>query len=188
MVYLSDGRTRRVVKYRRGVEVWEYVSGMKRLPGPYSLYDDPGFPRHRLHHMTAQWTAWLSHTRHHHPTIQVCSGPLPCYIRMLNSTWQELTTDIARIELTRRNAAILEARAAEERAQLVALRAVGSPETSAQAVTEPAKERVDPAAVSNQALREKFAKEQRKGLREALWKPDTDEAEAWTPRAVRRRG
>jgi len=152
---VPDGRTRRVVKYRRGVEVWEYVNGMKRLP--------------------VQWTAWLSHTRHHHPTIQ------------------ELMADVARIELTRRNAAILEAKVAEERAQLLALRtvrAVDPPRTSDQAATESIEERVDPATVSSQELREKFANEQTKKLQKgsALWKPAVDEAEAWTPRAVRRRG
>jgi len=152
---ILDGRTRRVVKYRRGVEVWEYVSGMRRLP--------------------AQWTAWLSHTRRYHPTIQ------------------ELTADAARIELTQRNAAVLEAKAAEERAQLLALRtarAVESPETPPQAIAEQTEERVDPATVSNQDLRGNFAKEQTKRLRKdsSPWKPDSDEAEAWTPRAVRRRG
>lgn len=149
------GRTRRVVKYRKGVEVWEYVSGMKRLP--------------------AQWTAWLAHTRNHYPTIQ------------------ELTADVARIELTRRNAALLEAKAAEERARLLALRsarAVDSPGTSSQAVTPPIGESVDPASVSDQELREKFAKEQRtKSQRSShLWKPEKDEAEAWTPKAIHRKG
>lgn len=45
MVHPPGGRTRRVVKYRRGVDVWEQVSGMRRLPGPYLVYDDPGYPR-----------------------------------------------------------------------------------------------------------------------------------------------
>lgn len=45
MLRLSGSRTRRVVKYRRGAEVWEYVSGMKRLPGPYLTYGDPVDPR-----------------------------------------------------------------------------------------------------------------------------------------------
>jgi len=147
-----DGRTRRVVKYRRGVEVWEYVSGMRRLP--------------------AQWTAWLSHTRQRYPTIQ------------------ELTADAARIELTRRNAAILEEKAAKERAQLLALRAAQAIDSPAPAIAEPTVERVDPRAVSSRELREKFAEEQTKRLRKdsSSWKLDTDEAEAWSPRAVRRRG
>ncbi|KAF9653533.1 hypothetical protein BDM02DRAFT_3107441 [Thelephora ganbajun] len=125
--------------------------------------------------MIAQWTAWLSHTRQHHPTIQ------------------ELTADVARIEQTQRNAAVLEAKAAEERAQLLALRVarpVDSPETPVQAITEPTEERIDPAIVNSQELREKFAKEQAERLQKgsSLWKPDTDEAEGWTPRAARRRG
>ena len=107
---------------------------------------------------------------------------------------QELTADVARIELTRRNAAILEAKAAEERAQLLALRVdriADQPKTPAEAITKPAEQRVDPATVSNQGLREKFAREQTKRLRmdsPSVWNADTDGTEAWTPRAVRRRG
>ena len=101
--------------------------------------------------------------------------------------------DVARIELTQRNAAILETRAAEERAQLLALRTaqvVDEPEIRARAIVEPTGERADPATVSNQELRERFAKEQTKRLQVDLLsrKPETDGAEAWTPRAVRRRG
>ena len=117
--------------------------------------------------------------------------PLPCYIRVLMSALQELAADVARIELTRRNAAVLEAKAVEERARLFALRAAqatDSPETPA--IGEPTEERVDPATVSSQELRETFAKDQTKRLHKdsSPWKPDRDEAEAWTPRAVRRRG
>ena len=101
--------------------------------------------------------------------------------------------DAARIELTRRNAALLAEKVAGERAQLLALRAargVDLAETPAQAVAEPIEERADPATVSNQELREKFAKEEVQRLRKnsLLWKSDTDEAEAWMPRVVRRRG
>ena len=114
-------------------------------------------------------------------------------IPMLMSASQELTADATRIELTRRNAAVLEAKAAEERAKLLALRTahvVDGPGTPAQAITDPAAERVDPAAVSNQELREKFAEEQKKRLQADSLprRPDADGAEAWTPRAVRRRG
>jgi len=112
---------------------------------------------------------------------------------MLNLALQELTTDVARIELTRRNAATLEAKAAEERAQLLALRgaqAVDLQRPRAKAVTEPPEERVNPAKVSNRELRERFSKEQTKGLQvgSPFRKPDADGAEAWTPSAARRRG
>ena len=88
---------------------------------------------------------------------------------------------------------MLEAKAAEERAQLLALRAgqaVDSPASQVRAITEPTEQRADPATISNRELREKFAKEQTKGLQKSspLRKPDTDEAEAWTPRTIRRRG
>jgi len=152
---VPGGRTRRAMKYRKRVEVWECVSGMKRLP--------------------AQWTAWLSHTRQHHPTIQ------------------ELTADVARIELTRRNAVLLETKAAEERAQLLATRtarAVPSPEGPSQAITQPTEKRVDPATVNTEELREMFAKEQTRKLRNdsPLWKLDKGGVETWTPRAAGRSG
>lgn len=88
---------------------------------------------------------------------------------------------------------MVEAKAAEERAQLLALRrpqAVGLPEPLTQAVTGPSEVRVDPATVSTRELREKFAKEQTKRLQvnSPTQKPDTDGTEAWTPKTVRRRG
>ena len=121
------------------------------------------------------------------------SRDLPPYIHMLNSALEELMADVARIELTRQNAALLEAKAAEERAKLLALRTahvVDGPGTPAQAITDPAAERVDPAAVSSQELREKFAEEQKRRFQADSLprRPDADGAEAWTPRAVRRRG
>lgn len=106
---------------------------------------------------------------------------------------QELAADVARIELTRRNAAALEAKVAEERAQSLALRTARSLDSAgkpAQGITEPAGERVDPATVSNRELRQKFAKEQTKQLHEGSspWKANIGEAESWTPRAMDRRG
>ncbi|KAI0806200.1 hypothetical protein BC629DRAFT_1151798 [Irpex lacteus] len=44
------GRTKRVVKYRHGYDMWTYIAGKRRLP--------------------VQWTAWLTHTRVHAPTIE----------------------------------------------------------------------------------------------------------------------
>lgn len=196
MAHLPDSRTRRVVKYRRGVEVWEYVSGMRRLPGTYWFYDDPGTldPDYILRQPSGQLGFRI------HGTIiqrsKYVPRPSSCYVRKLNPGLQELTTDVARIELTRRNAAILDARVAEERAQLLALRgvqAVDPAETLAHTIiTGPAEERVDPATVSNRELRERFAKEQTKRLQAGSLplKPDTNgaDSEAWSPRTVQRRG
>ena len=100
---------------------------------------------------------------------------------------------MARIELTRRNAAVLEAKAAGERARLLAMRtvrAVHSPEVPSQVTTQPTEERVDAATVSNQELRERFAKEQTRKLQKDadLWKADKDGAESWTPGVAGRRG
>ncbi|KAF8343096.1 uncharacterized protein EI90DRAFT_828228 [Cantharellus anzutake] len=49
---LQEGspRTRRVVKYARRPDMFEYASGIARLP--------------------VQWTAWMAHTRMHPPTVE----------------------------------------------------------------------------------------------------------------------
>lgn len=107
---------------------------------------------------------------------------------------QELAADVARIEGTRRNVALLEAKAADERAQLLSLRtAQVKPQTiepPPRIITHAAEGRVDPATVSNQELREKFAKEQtRKPQNESSsWRSDKGEVEGWTPRSIRRMG
>lgn len=143
--------------------------------------------------MIAQWTAWLSHTRQHHPTIQVCPRLLLCCFCTLNPRSQELATDVARIELTRRNAALLEAKVAEERIQSLSMpmaQVLHSPAVPSQNITQITGERVDPVTVSNQELREKFAREQASKFRNdlPLRKPEKDEAESWTPRTAGRRG
>jgi hypothetical protein len=144
--------------------------------------------------MTAQWTAWLSHTRQHHPTIKVRAKAIAEFLPYAESGPQELTADVARIESTRRNAALLEEKMAEERAQLHFLREAQAIDSSgvppSQAITQPADERVNPGSISNQELRERFAKEQTNKPQKDLpvWRPDKEETEGWTPKAARRRG
>ncbi|OBZ67608.1 Mimitin, mitochondrial [Grifola frondosa] len=72
-------RTRRVVKYKHGHEISDFVSGSKRLP--------------------VQWTSWLTHTRHHPPTLE------------------ELHTDLERQRNILVRVAMIEARDREEAAQ-----------------------------------------------------------------------
>ncbi|CCM03270.1 uncharacterized protein FIBRA_05398 [Fibroporia radiculosa] len=71
-------RTKRVVEYTRGQDILQYVSGGKRLP--------------------VQWSAWLTHTRSHPPTLE------------------ELQSDLERQRRVLFNAAVIEARDREERA------------------------------------------------------------------------
>ncbi|EPT00618.1 hypothetical protein FOMPIDRAFT_1122413 [Fomitopsis schrenkii] len=71
-------RTKRVVKYRAGADMLTYVAGKRRLP--------------------VQWSAWLTHTRPHPPSLE------------------ELHADIARQRRVLQNAALIEARDREERA------------------------------------------------------------------------
>ncbi|TFY69320.1 hypothetical protein EVG20_g3206 [Dentipellis fragilis] len=65
-------RTKRRVKYKDYEDVWAYVSGSRRIP--------------------VQWTSWLTHTRHHPPTLE------------------ELRVDIARQRRVLANAAVIDAR------------------------------------------------------------------------------
>ncbi|KAI0703716.1 hypothetical protein BC835DRAFT_1303000 [Cytidiella melzeri] len=49
-------RTKRVVKYRRGYDMWTYIAGDKRLP--------------------VQWSSWLTHTRIQAPTLEELQADL----------------------------------------------------------------------------------------------------------------
>ncbi|KAI0792376.1 hypothetical protein C8Q75DRAFT_804768 [Abortiporus biennis] len=59
----GGNRTKRVVKYRKGYDMWTYVAGQKRLP--------------------VQWTSWLTHTRSHPPTVQELLADLERQRRVL---------------------------------------------------------------------------------------------------------
>ncbi|CAL1699563.1 unnamed protein product [Somion occarium] len=61
----GDVRTKRVVKYRRGYDMWTYIAGEKRLP--------------------VQWTSWLTHTRSHPPTYQELLADLERQRRVLQN-------------------------------------------------------------------------------------------------------
>ncbi|OSD01483.1 hypothetical protein PYCCODRAFT_521108 [Trametes coccinea BRFM310] len=78
----NSDRTKRIVKYAAGKDMWEYVGGRKRL--------------------AIQWSAWLTHTRKHPPTIE------------------ELHADLERQRRVLFNAAMIEAREREEAARIAA--------------------------------------------------------------------
>ncbi|KAJ8473668.1 hypothetical protein ONZ45_g16209 [Pleurotus djamor] len=76
-------RAKRTVKYYAEQDMWRYIGGERRL--------------------AVQWTAWLSHTRAHPPTLE------------------ELELDAARVERVRHNAAMIEARERQEREEALRL-------------------------------------------------------------------
>ncbi|KAJ8517913.1 hypothetical protein ONZ45_g4943 [Pleurotus djamor] len=76
-------RAKRTVKYYAEQDMWRYIGGERRL--------------------AVQWTAWLSHTRAHPPTLE------------------ELEQDAARVERVRYNAAMIEARERQEREEALRL-------------------------------------------------------------------
>ena len=147
---ISDGRTRRVVKYRRGVEVWEYVSGIRRLPGP--CFIQPGMT------LDPDYISIASLAFTHTATLPNDPSASKAVAVVFPHAEPMLTADITGIELTRQDAAALEAKAAWERAQLLATRttrAVSSQEIPSQVITKPTEERVDAAVISNRESRER---------------------------------
>ncbi|KAJ3555240.1 hypothetical protein NM688_g2687 [Phlebia brevispora] len=92
--HTSSGRTKRMVKYRKGFDMWTYVAGERQLPGARIVLS--GFAEHLLMLIArlniVQWTAWLTHTRVQPPTLE------------------ELQADLARQMRVRMNAAMIEAR------------------------------------------------------------------------------
>ncbi|KAF8190445.1 hypothetical protein BJ912DRAFT_850177 [Pholiota molesta] len=80
--------TKRTVQYSDPEDVWKYIGGGRRL--------------------AIQWSAWLTHTRKHPPTIQ------------------ELQADMARRQRVLANAAIIEARDRAESEQMLRIRQQGA--------------------------------------------------------------
>ncbi|KAI0327222.1 hypothetical protein GY45DRAFT_1327927 [Cubamyces sp. BRFM 1775] len=135
--------------------MWAYVGGSKRLP--------------------VQWTAWLTHTRHHPPTLE------------------ELQADLERQRRVLFNAAMIEAREREEAARIAAAQQqtvqVQAPTAEGTGVSadpnRPAETPSSEAArIDRQADRREPATEQ-----PSPWKPPPpDEPHSWQPRAAVRRG
>lgn len=71
-VYQDWGRPKRVVKYRKGYDMWTYVAGDKRLPGKAIL--TPFIRQFVLFIQPVQWSTWLTHTRSQAPTLEVRGG------------------------------------------------------------------------------------------------------------------
>ncbi|KAI8976715.1 hypothetical protein BD414DRAFT_496333 [Trametes punicea] len=152
-------RTKRIVKYAEGRDMWEYVGGNKRL--------------------AVQWTAWLTHTRRHPPTIE------------------ELQADLERQRRVLFNAAMIQAREREEAARIAASQQQAAPHLQAPAAqtthAPPESGPSDSLEVSpsepvrrpeQQLVREESAPEQ-----PSPWKPPPpDEPHSWQPRVTVRRG
>ncbi|TCD60686.1 hypothetical protein EIP91_009668 [Steccherinum ochraceum] len=146
----ESSRMKRVVKYRKGYDMWTYVAGGKRLP--------------------VQWSAWLTHTRAHPPTLE------------------ELYADIERQKRVMLGAAMIEAR---EREAVVAAQLAEQPSISAH--------RSDSSSVeplpSSQTSPPNSQQESRE-VASGTWqgKPDpfahvpkgADQTQSWAPRAIRR--
>ncbi|KAF8305242.1 hypothetical protein DL93DRAFT_361900 [Clavulina sp. PMI_390] len=148
----GSSRTKRQVKYVVGADAYSYATGLRRLP--------------------AQWTAWLSHTRMHPPTIQ------------------ELQIDMARQQRVTALAAQIQARDDEERARQIASRQSNASQIASPAVDELPSATLPAIEASPEQLRDaarrKTAREEPRDFRPGT--PSTDAPEAWTPSAARRRG
>ncbi|KAI0823005.1 hypothetical protein BC628DRAFT_633514 [Trametes gibbosa] len=157
----ETARTKRVVKYAEGRDMWAYVGGKKRL--------------------AIQWTSWLTHTRHHAPTLE------------------ELHADLERQRRVLFNAALIEARDREEAARIAASQQIDTPDhfqAPSEQVNEAPKDVVAPAIMSEQ-LHAPEASQVGAGVEGpqphaeqwSPWKPPlSDEPHSWQPRASVRRG
>ncbi|KAI0763101.1 hypothetical protein BD413DRAFT_606786 [Trametes elegans] len=157
-IHDDPSRTKRVVKYAQGRDMWAYIGGRRRL--------------------AVQWTAWLTHTRHHPPSLE------------------ELQADLERQRRLMLNVARIEARDREEAARIAAIQQnitrplVAPPsdssvvDDSAQASPQPQKRvPTSPPAEPGPAQREPPADQP------SPWKPPpSDEPHSWQPRASVRRG
>lgn len=64
------GRTKRTIEYRTEADKWDYIGGARRLPGIWSTLGYITYPTKHAS-MLVQWSAWLTHTRHRPPTLEV---------------------------------------------------------------------------------------------------------------------
>ncbi|KAI0656867.1 hypothetical protein C8Q70DRAFT_1006442 [Cubamyces menziesii] len=148
-------RTKRVVKYAEGRDMWAYVGGSKRLP--------------------VQWTAWLTHTRPHPPTLE------------------ELQADLERQRRVLFNAAMIEAREREEVARVAAAQqqTVRIQAPAAEGVRVSAEPKRPAEMSPSETARVDTAADRREPATEqpSPWKPPpSDEPHSWQPRAAVRRG
>ncbi|KAI0642661.1 hypothetical protein C8Q79DRAFT_225297 [Trametes meyenii] len=154
---VHDGRTKRVVKYAEGRDMWAYVGGRKRL--------------------AVQWTAWLTHTRPHPPTLE------------------ELHADLERQRRVLFNAALIEARDREEKARIAASELatppVQEPLIQTSHVTQDHASQVpeEPPFITPVAQAMSRPSEQSVSTQPSPWKPPPrDEPHSWQPRASVQRG
>ncbi|KAA1472058.1 hypothetical protein DENSPDRAFT_838210 [Dentipellis sp. KUC8613] len=150
-------RTKRRVKYKNYEDVWSYVSGSRRIP--------------------VQWTSWLTHTRHHPPSLE------------------ELRLDAARQRRVLANAAAIDARVQEERAAIASGNAtptsdintsISNPSSSAEGPTSMSPTVLEPQ--TNQNLLPQFATPRRGSKLPAVNKDKDWQPEAWSPRPTQKRG
>ncbi|KAI9067016.1 hypothetical protein FKP32DRAFT_1621225 [Trametes sanguinea] len=168
----NSDRTKRIVKYAAGKDMWEYVGGRKRL--------------------AIQWSAWLTHTRKHPPTIEACH--------------RELHADLERQRRVLFNAAMIEAREREEAARIAASEQQNTPHIQAPAVQDDH----TPASTASQAPSHQAHLEHEKHIpasgpasdaevpartaeaptqEPSPWKPPPrDEPHSWQPRVRIKRG
>ncbi|EIW55209.1 uncharacterized protein TRAVEDRAFT_74104 [Trametes versicolor FP-101664 SS1] len=166
-IYDDPRRTKRVVKYGHGRDMWAYIGGKKRL--------------------AVQWTAWLTHTRHHPPTEE------------------ELLADLDRQRRVLFNAAIIAARDQEEAARITASQQATVSHFQAAPLRQDAElpkgeapKDETPAAASAAAplqppeatsVEQKAERQEPPAEQFSPWKkPLSDEPHTWQPRASVRRG
>ena len=144
-----------------------------------------------------QWSAWLTHTRLHPPTLEVCVLVL-IHVCIHSYLTQELHADIERQRRVRRNAALIEARDREERALQLRLASEGQraiagatgdtpvDDAKHESGASPVQPTGHPVCAVDTPTNQ-HAQVPPAGIGAPDYPiPTSDEPQAWTPRAVRR--
>lgn len=99
--------------------------------------------------IAVQWSAWLTHTRHFPPTLEVCLiGGYEQSHPWSDRPIQELHADVVRQQRVRANVELIEAREREERAEVQRLNAIGASTHSAiPQPTEPQAQALEPTPI-----------------------------------------
>lgn len=188
----GSSRTKRQVKYVRGTDTYSYATGLTRLPGNFEVETYYDLRMRALSSLrVAQWTAWMSHTRAHPPTIEVpalrCSTNIP--IIYLTIVSKELQADLARRQRVTYLAAQIQAKDELERQQQLENPTFASLQPPSESQQSP-----DSPSASREATPEELRAEAQ--LKTRLEEPQgtrnpvqaSDAPEGWAPTSARRRG
>ncbi|KAL6300414.1 hypothetical protein BKA93DRAFT_532367 [Sparassis latifolia] len=161
----DDSRTKRVVKYQRGRDMWHYIAGNRRI--------------------AVQWTSWLTHTRPNPPTLEELQADAERQRRVL--------LNVAILEARdREERARVQQAEVQATLQAPPLASASMPASNTSAAPT-AKPNAPPKSVEQPAPGASPEPAERAGARGQpsdfpFPQPPSDEPQSWSPRTIRRGG